>query len=121
MGILCWISKNVLWKKLSFLTKDSRSVELGKRMVKGISLLTKYVIISVFLREREIGLCFSLFLIKVVLEWLLKTFILMPASFYKRSSQSGLSENVLCSSKENIDVYTIPQHSCVYSCQRIES
>jgi len=44
-------------------TKDSRSVELGRRMAKGISVLAKYVIISVFLKEREKGLCFSLFLI----------------------------------------------------------
>lgn len=76
-------------------------------MAKEISFLSKYVIISVFLREREIGLCFSLFLIKVILEWLLKI-ILMLANFYKRWSQNGLSENVLYSSKEN---NTILQHS----------
>lgn len=47
---------------ITFLTKDSRSVELRKRVAKGISLLTKYVIISVFLRKDKwdsASVCFS--------------------------------------------------------------
>lgn len=47
------LQKYVLEKRsITFLTEYSRSVKLGKRMAKGISLLTKYLIISLFLRER---------------------------------------------------------------------
>lgn len=96
------LQKYILEKpSITFLTKNSRSVELEKRMAKGISLLTKYVIVSVFLREREMG-----FLLQFVSEMRnirVVFFILVSPNFYKRRSRSGLSENMFCSAKENTD------------------